>query len=73
MKRLVVIFFLPDFPNEISIYSKTSHYSILSSSNIFSVKARTSLRNLTVNVEKNHNGNMSQASLELEVWGFQAT
>lgn len=40
----------------------------------FSVEARTSLRNLTGSLEnQNHNGNMSQASLELEVWGFQAT
>lgn len=69
-------FFSPQFSKwkqHKRIYSKTSHDGILSSSNIFSVKARSSLRNPTVNVEKNHNGNMSQTSLELEVWGFQAT
>lgn len=71
------IFFSPEFSKwkqDKRIYSKASHCGILSSSNIFSVKARTSLRNPTVSPEnQNHNGNMSQASLELEVWGFQAT
>lgn len=77
MKMFSHDFFSPQFSKwkqHRRIYSKTSHCGILSSSNIFSVKARPSQRNPTVSLEnQNHNGNMSQASMELEVWGFQAT